>query len=1243
MTSPARHIFISYGRQDAEAIAFQLERDLIARGHQVWLDRAEIQAGKSWEEQIEQGILRCDVFIALLSPHAVRRPAGVCLDEISLARYSNRRIIPAMVAICRPPLGIYRLDWIDFQDWDKPARYQAALSRLLAAMNQPAGVEGTHARIFASLKPLDFGSEVARLIQDFTGREWLDAELERWLERDDSRVFFITGDPGTGKSAFMAHLVHKHPRVIAYHFCVASLVDSIEPFRFVRSIGAQLATQMEDYRAALETADIEHLGETDPAALMRRLIADPLKRVKAEKPQLVLVDALDETLGQKGHPIGKILCERLDDLPSWIRLVISSRKEPEILDMFSRFRPHEIDASRPENLEDVAGYIAKKLQSKRLVELLAEKGVAPSAVVELISRKGAGNFLYVTHALAAIETGQIDLQRPETFPEGLIGIYQSFFERVFPQPKEYAEFRPLLDVMTASREPLTAEHLARFLARERFDLENDLQRVAVFFPDRGGFYQAYHKSLTDWLCGQAGRDRKYRVNAEAGHRKLAAALWGEFQAGRCDRFTLAHLPAHLTAAEEWDQLGHLLTEPSFLESKTTAGLVLDLAEDFGRAIESMPATKSAHSLLCLLKDALYPDLSFIANHPFALFQCIWNNGWWHDCPQAGRYYDLPEDASPNPAGLPSTGRLSSWLESWAARRVGSAGYWLRSLRPPVGRLGNAQIAVLDAGESSVHSLAISSTGTLLAAGHRNGAIRVWESRSRKQTAYLKGPEGTADAVCFSADEKQVFSGGHDGTIRVWDVALAKVLASYPFKNDLADTPDGEDLLKGRRTWSTSVVETGGGIDSLAISSDGKLLVSFNKLGVMRFRDLVKPGHGGIHLTTPGTGYSVDLALPRFALSSKTGVPIGTPTIFVWDLSGQPVAGLEGHRELARGIALSQDGKRLLSGGADHLVRLWNVDTGKEIWCQAGHKGTIGCLAFSPGGQTGASGSKDGTVRVWDLGRGSEEACFRGHNGSVEVLLFSPDGRTLISASDDQTIRTWDVYRAASSKQPQHHPERITKIQTSPDGSLIATGSEDGMIRLWRTSDGISPQQLCGHQLGIHCIRFSEDGTHLVSGSADGTVRVWRLMDGAEVGRAGEPYVPSLSRDSIWKTLGKLAPGYTPDYHRYIYEAVFSPNGDHVAYKNGKGDWFLWNWRQELPVALSDAGVPSWALAKREKGLNEQWRAVPDQSGTAICPTTTDEAVAWSTIRLEAVANARGTCLWSGYDGNHLYLFSLERT
>jgi hypothetical protein len=65
-------IFLGYGRADARDLAARMAADLSQRGHTVWMDTSEMRAGRACEEQIEAAILSSDLFVALLSPHAVR-------------------------------------------------------------------------------------------------------------------------------------------------------------------------------------------------------------------------------------------------------------------------------------------------------------------------------------------------------------------------------------------------------------------------------------------------------------------------------------------------------------------------------------------------------------------------------------------------------------------------------------------------------------------------------------------------------------------------------------------------------------------------------------------------------------------------------------------------------------------------------------------------------------------------------------------------------------------------------------------------------------------------------------------------------------------------------------------------------------------------------------------------------------------------------------------------------------------
>jgi hypothetical protein len=253
---------------------------------------------------------------------------------------------------------------------------------------------------------MDFGSELARLNRGFIGRKRLFHQIDQWIQHGKSRVFLVTGDPGIGKSAALAALVQRCPQVCSYHFCVADLLDSLDPFLFVKSIAAQLATQFDSYRAVLESLDWQ--TEADPGVLLRRLVADPLKSEALKAPAVIVVDALDESLGYAGRNIARLIAERLKDLPPCVRIIASSRENADVLDLFSEHRPHPIRADGKENLADASSFVEVKLNEPQIYERLRRRGVPLSSAAETILAKSRGNFLYLRHVLDALHAGHID-------------------------------------------------------------------------------------------------------------------------------------------------------------------------------------------------------------------------------------------------------------------------------------------------------------------------------------------------------------------------------------------------------------------------------------------------------------------------------------------------------------------------------------------------------------------------------------------------------------------------------------------------------------------------------------------------------------------------------------------------------------------------------------------------------------------------------------------------------------------
>ena len=104
----------------------------------------------------------------------------------------------------------------------------------------------------------------------------------------------------------------------------------------------------------------------------------------------------------------------------------------------------------------------------------------------------------------------------------------------------------------------------------------------------------------------------------------------------------------------------------------------------------------------------------------------------------------------------------------------------------------------------------------------------------------------------------------------------------------------------------------------------------------------------------------------------------------------------------------QPGRQALSGSGDETVRLWDVETGKELRRFIGHSGQVFSVAFSPDGKRALSGSNDDTVRLWDVETGKELRSFEGHSETVWGVALSLDGTHALSGSMDKTMRLWQL-------------------------------------------------------------------------------------------------------------------------------------------------------------------------------------------------------------------------------------------
>jgi len=215
--------------------------------------------------------------------------------------------------------------------------------------------------------------------------------------------------------------------------------------------------------------------------------------------------------------------------------------------------------------------------------------------------------------------------------------------------------------------------------------------------------------------------------------------------------------------------------------------------------------------------------------------------------------------------------------------------------------------------------------------------------------------------------------------------------------------------------------------------------------------------------------------------------------------------LEDHDAGISSVSFNPDGKTLASGSRDETIKLWDVQTGKEITTLRGHYswGIFSSLVFSvsssPDGQTLASGSEDGTIELWDVQTGKEITTLQGHYSGVNSVSFSPDGKTLASGSEDDTIKLWDVQ--TQKEITTLHYSGVNSVSFSPDGKTLASGSEDDTIKLWDIQTGKEITTLQGHDDFVTSVSFSPDGKTLASGSKDNTIKLWNVDFDSFMGRS----------------------------------------------------------------------------------------------------------------------------------------------
>ena len=589
--------------------------------------------------------------------------------------------------------------------------------------------------------------------------------------------------------------------------------------------------------------------------------------------------------------------------------------------------------------------------------------------------------------------------------------------------------------------------------------------------------------------------------------------------------------------------------------------------------------------------------------------------------------------------------------------------WDVVTRKQVAALGHA---------SAVNSVSFSPDGSILASGSDDGQVRLWDVSEwtgprpfALEVISGDGQQGAPGAALakplvvevrdqygnllpeaaitftVTAGDGQLsgrFTVEHTTTDANGRAELPLTLGLHPGPNTVGVSIGGRELatftaegvgtavaeLEGDyRTWHLPRAATvrlgkgamGEGDRALALSPDGRCLAVSSGIGVWLYEAATSralallPSESLVH----SVAFSVDGTL-------AAGLDNGEVALLEVE-TGERIATLR-HADWGwiTSVVFSADGTRLASGSWDQVIKLWDVETRREVgtwevpwefyapWPLSvafspeagirisgrhgpvvgrgdtdggGHHGrahrSVTSVSFSPDGATLASsgGWDDPTVRLWDAATQVQVAILRGHTGEVRSVSFSsPDGATLASGSSDRTVKLWDVGTQEEVATFEEHRDGIRSVTFSPDGVTLISGAADGAVLIRDLETG-NVAGFSGHGT-LSSMALSPDGTLLASGYGDGTIRLWdaatRVPIATFEGHTSGAGSVSFSFDGtllasgsldrtvrLWDVKTRELLKALEGHTGGVTSVTFSPDGALLASAGGWNDATVWLW------------------------------------------------------------------------------------
>lgn len=255
------------------------------------------------------------------------------------------------------------------------------------------------------------------------------------------------------------------------------------------------------------------------------------------------------------------------------------------------------------------------------------------------------------------------------------------------------------------------------------------------------------------------------------------------------------------------------------------------------------------------------------------------------------------------------------------------------------------------------------------------------------------------------------------------------------------------------------------------------------------------------------------------------------------------------------VNVSLDSSHFVAGFKNGAVKVYEVDTGKEVHTFIGHAAGIADVCFV-GSELVCSASHDSTLSLWNTKEGIRIASMRGHSRGVYGCAANKSGQSIVSVSWDTNIKVWEgrtgKLQSTLKTQGQHNTP-INCVSFHPEGQLVVVGSWDATLKIWDTFNQKRLKVLKGHKTSVQACVYAPSGRHIVSAALDGEVKVWSTKSGTTVGTI-------------------------TGHHSPVNGIAFTPNGQYLV--TGSSDRVVKVWSGTMGQPVTSIGAEELGFVHR---------------------------------------------------------------